>query len=60
MGVHTYPCPTCHSPQKVRAESGEVVEIKDCEACAQTKLALNDGEATDDTLEALDRKARRR
>lgn len=37
MGQHFYPCPTCYATQKVRAQSGEVVEIKDCDACAQEK-----------------------
>jgi ribosomal protein L37AE/L43A len=63
MGVHTYPCPTCYCTQKVRAQSGEIVTIKDCDACAQTKAqaAFNFGESVDkEVAEALDRYDKKR
>jgi len=44
MGIHEYPCPTCKSKQRVKAQAGELVQVKDCEACAQAKGALTDGD----------------
>lgn len=37
MGIHTYTCPTCKSLVRVKAQAGEVVLPKDCEACEQEK-----------------------
>lgn len=59
MGIHEYPCPTCFSKQRVKAQAGEVVEIKDCEACAQLKEALDEGVA-EEVEHELDAYASRR
>jgi hypothetical protein len=62
MGQHFYPCPTCHATQKVRAQSGEVVTIKDCDACAQEKARAQAPELDlEEALNAdLDRYAKKR
>ena len=64
MGIHQYPCPTCWAPQRVKAASGEVVEIQDCAACAQAKRT-NPFELEQESIDtevnaALDRYAKKR
>lgn len=59
MAIHEYQCPTCKSYQRVKAQAGERVEVKDCAACENAKL----DEALDahaDEAEEGTRKARRR
>jgi hypothetical protein len=53
MGIHEFPCPTCYSKQRVKAQAGEVVEIKDCDACRQTKDFLASGEASAEDVKEL-------
>lgn len=57
MGIHEYPCPICQSKQRVRAETGEVVEIKACQACAEAqRIAGLETESLEaEVNEALDR-----
>lgn len=56
MGVHTYQCPRCKSIQKVRAEAGQVIEVQNCEACAEEEriAGLEDHELEEEVREALD------
>ena len=60
MGIHEYPCPTCYSRQRIKAQSGEVVEIKDCDACAQTKTRLAEGDVTPEELDRYGKAAQGR
>lgn len=68
MGIHSYNCPTCYSIQRVKAQAGEVVEIKDCDACANEKAQLALGphfgeqptEAFQDALDYATAEARKR
>ena len=59
MGIHTYPCPSCYSTQRVKAQPGEVVEIQDCPACAQTKARLAEGGLEEELNKELDEYAKR-
>jgi ribosomal protein L37AE/L43A len=53
MGIHSYNCPTCQSIQRVKAQAGEVVEIKSCEACEQEIARLSGAEEALEHEEAL-------
>jgi glutaredoxin len=59
MGIHTYPCPTCYSTQRVKADAGQLVEIQDCPPCAQTKAHLAEGGLEAQLNAELDEYARR-